>query len=352
MQREREVWHARLGEQLLCLGTRGGDVLGEAGELHQLGFGRRQRGARPQHAADRAQGGDAREALAAAPAVDRHQERLAHPHVVERLLGDVEDHQQIERPARFLDADLVAHRLHQTVALGGRDAAELGEQLPTLDGVEHRGRLQREHAPEAVEMGQSGLEVVVVPLAGDMAAFDMLDEDEGAGAVDLGLRCVRVGGEVFGRVDAVPGRREVLEHRGIDRLHLEHDGVGVGRLDRPDVREGGLARGHDACWRIAQAVIGCLHVRGGERRAVVEFHAWMQLEGIGHQVGRDGPRVGEVAFELGEFREIEAQQRRIERRREMQGRVGIAAMAVIVRGLRADRELERSAALGLLSVGG
>ena len=132
--------------------------------------------------------------------------------------------QQIERPAQFLDADLVAHRLHQAVALGRRDAAELGQHLSALQRVEHGGGLQREHALEAVEIGQALLEVVLVALAGDVAALDVLDEDERPGAVDLGLRRVRIGGEVLRRVDAVPGRGEVLEHRGVHRLHLEDDG--------------------------------------------------------------------------------------------------------------------------------
>src|SRR5262245_37838447 len=83
----------------------------------------------------------------------------------------------------------------------------------------------------------------------------------------------------------------------------------------------------------------------------MEFHALMQLESIGHQVGRDRPRLREVAFHFREFYEIEAQQRIVERRREMQRRIGIAAVTVVVRRLCADRELQRASALGLLGFG-
>ena len=36
--------------------------------------------------------------------------------------------------------------VHQPVALGRRDAAELAQHLAALHGVEHGGRLQHEHA--------------------------------------------------------------------------------------------------------------------------------------------------------------------------------------------------------------
>ena len=83
----------------------------------------------------------------------------------------------------------------------------------------------------------------------------------------------------------------------------------------------------------------------------MEFDAGLELERVGHQVGRDLPRVGEIAFDLGEFGEVEAQKRRVERGGEVQRRVGVAAVVVVVRGLGTDREIERSAFLGLLGVG-
>ena len=146
------------------------------------------------------------------------------------------------------------------------------------------------------------------------------------------------------RIDAVPGRGEVLEHRGVHGLHLEDDGERIGRLDRADVGEGRLAGRHHALRRIAQPVVGRLDVGRGQRRAVVELDARLELERVGHQVGRDRPGLGEIALDLGELVEVEAQQRRIERRGEVQRRVGVAAVAVVVRRLGADRELQRAAA--------
>ena len=74
----------------------------------------------------------------------------------------------------------------------------------------------------------------------------------------------------------------------------------------------------------------------------------MELDRVGHQVRRGRPGVGEIALHLGELVEVETQQRRIERRREVQRRVGVAAVIVVVRRLGADRELQRAAFLGLL----
>ena len=73
-----------------------------------------------------------------------------------------------------------------------RSAGEMPRNSPSTwppcTRVEHGGRLQREDALEAVEIGQALLEVGVVLLAGDVAALDVLDEGERAGAVDLGAR--------------------------------------------------------------------------------------------------------------------------------------------------------------------
>src|SRR6266446_2138190 len=77
----------------------------------------------------------------------------------------------------------------------------------------------------------------------------------------------------------------------------------------------------------------------------------MELERVAHQVGRDVPLVREIALHLGELVEIEAQEGRIKRRGEMQGRVGIAAVIVVMRRLGADGELQRPAFLGLLRAG-
>jgi hypothetical protein len=143
----------------------------------------------------------------------------------------------------------------------------------------------------------------------------------------------------------------VLEHRGVHRLHLEDDRERIGRLDRADIPEGRLAGRYHALRRIAQPVIARLHVRRCQVGAVVEFHARVELERVGHQVGRDLPRLREIALHLGELVEIEAQQGGIERGGEMQRRIGVAAMVVVVRRLGADGELQGSALLRRLRAG-
>ena len=105
---------------------------------------------------------------------------------------------------------LVAHGLNEPLLLGLGNAAELGLHLPTLQRVEHGRRLQEEHAFEAVEIGQALFEIVLVALAGDVAALDVLDECEGSGAVDV-KSSANSDFFILRRVDEVPGRPEMLE---------------------------------------------------------------------------------------------------------------------------------------------
>ena len=62
------------------------------------------------------------------------------------------------------------------------------------------------------------------------------------------------------------------------------------------------------CGGLRKRVVGRLDIGGGQRRSVVEPHALVEREGIGQQVGRNRPRLGEVAFDFRKFREIKAQQ--------------------------------------------
>ena len=161
----------------------------------------------------------------------------------------------------LLDANLIAHRLNEALLLGLRNTAELGQHLPALQGVEHGCRLQHEHAFEAIEIGQALLEVILVALAGNMAALDMLNEREGAGAVDVGSRRIRIFFQVLRRVDVVPRRAEMLEHRRIECFHVEHDGQRIGCFDRADIVKCRLARRDHAFRRVTQPVVGRLHIR-------------------------------------------------------------------------------------------
>ena len=176
----------------------------------------------------------------------------------------------------------------------------------------------------------------------------MLDELERAGAEHVPFREFRIRLQLRCTVDAVPGRGEVGQHRGVARLELEHDGLRIRRLDRRDVFVGCLADGHHALRRVADALVACLDVGRGHRRAVVELDARLEPEGVGEAVGRYLPGFGQVALHLRIVRLVEFQERVVVRpHRVDEGERG-GAVAIIVRRLGADGELEHSAALGLL----
>jgi hypothetical protein len=75
---------------------------------------------------------------------------------------------------------------------------------------------------------------------------------------------------------------------------LEDDRLLVRRLDLADRREQSRARDHHALRRLADSVVGRLHVLGRELRAVVELHALTQVEGVGLAVLGDFPAVRQV----------------------------------------------------------
>jgi hypothetical protein len=272
-------------EKLARFGAGRLDVLAEARELDEFSLGCGKRRARANHAAHRAQCRNLRQALAAAPAIDCEQQCFANADIVERRLLVVEQHEQIQRPARFFHAELVAHRGDHAVTLGGRDATEFGQYLTALQCVEHRRGLQREHAPVAIEIGQPLLEIIFVALAGDMAAFHMLNESERARSVDLASWRGRIGGKVLCRINRVPRTREVIEHRRIRGLQLEDDRVRIWSVDRIDVGERGPAVRNHPLWRIAQPVIGRLDVGRRECGPVVKLDALVQGERVGQLVG-------------------------------------------------------------------
>jgi len=80
---------------------------------------------------------------------------------------------------------------------------------------------------------------------------------------------------------------------------------GSGRLDRVDIGDEALAHRDDALRWIADSVVRRLDVFGGERRAVVEFHVSVELEGVGLGIVRDGPALREVADDLGIVRRVD-----------------------------------------------
>ena len=175
-------------------------------------------------------------------------------------------------PGALLHGDLVAQRADEPVAVDRGDAAEVGHDLAALQRVDQR-RALREDGVEAVEIGQVRFEVVLEPLALPMRAGDVLDELERPGAHHVAHRERRVLLELDGAVDAVERVGEGVEQRAVRPLQVEDDTERIGRLDAVDVGDEALAHRDDALGRIAQAVVGRLHVLGGEGRAVVELDA-------------------------------------------------------------------------------
>ena len=300
-----------------------------------------------QHAADVPHQRDLLQRLRAFPAIDRQRQRAPHARIVEGLLLRVEAHDQAADPRRFDDDGLVAQRLHEAIPVRRRLAAELGQHLAAREGVDHR-RAADEHRPVAVEVRLAGLEVAVELLADPVRAGLVLDERERAGAQDVALGELGIDLELGGAVDAVPRRGEARQHRRVGSRQLEHDRVRVGGVDAGDVLEGLLADRLHAGRRLAQPVVGRSHVLRRHRRPVVELDVAPELERVGEAVGRDGPRLGEIADDLRIVRGVELEQRRVVRAHRMEEGERRLRVAVVVRRLGADREHERAARLGRL----
>ena len=150
----------------------------------------------------------------------------------------------------------------------------------------------------AVEVGQALVPVVGVFLHHPDFVLDAALALERSGAWNVG-DATQVALVIVQRLladDAVPARSEGRHHeaRGSGLAELEDHRLLVGRLDFTHRREQSRARDHHALWRLADAVIGGLHVRRGEVRAVMELHALAQVEGVGLAVLRDLPAVRQV----------------------------------------------------------
>ena len=162
-----EVLLPRLLQQASRLGARLLDIGPVADHLLQLLLGRGQRRAGEDDAADRLDDGDLRQRLRALPLVDRQEQRLAHAHVVERLLLVVGRHHVAAVPVALLHRDLVAELLHQLVARRRRQRPEFQRGAVGADRVDAHRLLGREDRHEAVEVGLARVIVVGVALALD-----------------------------------------------------------------------------------------------------------------------------------------------------------------------------------------
>ena len=348
-QREREVGMAGVRQQFLRLGARGVDVFREAGQLQQFGLGRGELVARAQETADVAHQRDFLQRLRATPAVDTERQRFSHALIVERFFARVERHDQAAYPRRLLDHRLVAERLDDAVTIGGRMAAELGHDFTCRQRVDHR-RAGDEEREKTVQVRFAFLEIAVEAAPAPVRTGNVLDERERPGAHDVALRPVRIDLQFRRAIDAVPRAREIGQHGGVGFFQLEHHRQRIGRFNRGDVGITFFAQRQHAFRRLADAVVGRLDVFRAQDRAIVKLHALLQLEGIGKAVFGDRPRLRDVADDFWILRGIEFQQRRVMRPHGVDECERRLRMAIVIRRLGTDRELEQSA--GHRSFGG
>ena len=159
----------------------------------------------------------------------------------------------------------------------GRDVVD-DVQFAGLQAGEADGRLGDLALDDAVEIGRA-FPVIVEAGELDLVAEFAPHEFERAGA-DRARALLVAGAHGDDGAGAVLG--EAAEERRVDPLHLDDDGLVVGRVDRVDVVEHLEVDG--AGLRVAAAVEGIFDVSRRHRLAVVEFNAGPQVERIGQQV--------------------------------------------------------------------
>ena len=170
--------------------------------------------------------------------------------------------------------------------------------LTPLDGRGPRLRLADEARNDAVEVRPTGSPVIWIPVEPHVLAALPCDELEGAGA----YRTVRMGivpqvcaGKQMLRQHRRLVRGQRLEHVGRRVLQPENRGMRVGRVDRFHLLEVGWPTRMDLLEDLQNRE---LNIGAGERRPVVEFDAFLQLERDGFGVGADLPGLGEARQRL------------------------------------------------------
>ena len=205
-------------------------------------------------------------------------DRAAHVRIIERRALAIDD--QVGGDVGLLEH---AHRVRllrlHVLQQRDRDLGREGHVELAGDEAEDRGRAVRDdRVLDAVEIGQALLPVVRILHELDRLVLLQLDELERPGADRIGALLRR--GDVAG-IDRRVARREHREQRGLRALQVERRlQVAFGR-DFLEVEVPVLARIlAEAVLRLAgQHLERALHVRAGERLAVVPLHAFAQLEG-------------------------------------------------------------------------
>ena len=229
-------------------------------------------------------------------AVDGGGDGAAHAHVLQRLARVV--HGQDGLGARAADDDLEAR-----VGLELLDAARRHAREGVHVARQQRGDLRRRVGNET-EGGTANARAARVAVAvpacqRERGALGPVVEPVGAGAHGLG----GVGGGALGLDDDGSGLAEQEQQIGLDVLVDEHHGVFIDHL-HAQVGEGALV--FVGALVAAGALEGELHGSSVARRTVVEGHAAAQPEGVGLEVGRDLPALGQqgrdaaVGVDLGE----------------------------------------------------
>ncbi len=151
---ELEVGHARLGQQLLGLGARGGDVAGEARHLDEpppslaASFI-----ARTQRTTDTAHDGDLRERGRALPAIDCQRKGATHAARRRRASFPLLKYRRRDCRSMALRRQRPWRPWPRPACRARRRlAAELGHHPPALDGVDDRGPTH-EYGAVSVEIG-------------------------------------------------------------------------------------------------------------------------------------------------------------------------------------------------------
>ena len=238
-------------------------------------------------------------------------------------------------PVAALHGDLVAQRLDQLVSGRGRKAAKLDRGPVAAQRRDAYRLLVGIDASKAVEMRQPLVVIIRVSHPLDRLTDFQPGEFEGTRAKNVLFVPPRILVEDRLLVYPAIGVGERREEGAGREFQVEHDGRRIGRLDRVDHHVMALARAQNALWRVNDLVPARRHVRGSQRRPIMEPDAVADFERVGFAaVGRLGHRRAQIADEVGRRRRVirvDADQHAVKGCRRMHGREGTLAVGIEAR---------------------